>query len=358
MINTNNPTELDSLKIRIPYRNVEIIDPKLEGTQINYIVETDEIMKEFKNNSLKFKTDGISTRFAIEVMPTNNKGSKKKYLTILINSKLLTKPYLEGITKNNIDVIYKHLMAYNVVRFDLQTLLEGFVTDADFKTDVRCTMEEVQELKKFFIINSKQSNKLGVGYQPFNDKTNQGIQFSNRETKAYKTNPFIKMYHKELELKYHSTEFYKKHIKGQDVKDLVRFETTIKNNSHLKALGITSNTLSHLLNLDDKVKKNILSMSINAHLESNIKQVKKREGMSPSDIVNYNFIVSLMNYGQTFERVREIALDGITDKVAKSRKKSMLNKVYTDYIQGSKKDISTKNIDSILNLIGVDNDKR
>ena len=250
MINTNAPTEIDSFKIRIPYRNVEITDAKLEGTKIVYIKETDEVMDEFKNNSLKFEDHGIKTRFAVEVMPTDSKGGKKKYLTILVNAKLLTSLYLQGITNYNIEVVHRHLMAYNVVKFNLETFLNGFVTDVDFKTDVRCTIDEFHELKHFFRINARVSNKIGEGFKPFDAPTNQGIQFSVRETKAYKTNPFFKMYHKELELKHNSKKFYKKYIEGQDIKNLARFETTIKNNKHMKLLGIESNTLSHLLNLD------------------------------------------------------------------------------------------------------------
>ncbi len=358
MINTNAPTEIDSLKIRIPYNNVEITDAKLEGTKITYIKETDEVMEEFKNNSLKFEDYGIKTRFAIEVMPTDSRGGKKKYLTILVNAKLLTSPYLQGITQNNIDIIHKHLMSYKVVNFSLQTLLDGFVTDIDFKTDVRCTMDEFKELKSFFRINARTSSKIGEGFRSFDSPTNQGIQFSTRETKSYKTNPFFKMYHKETELKNNSKIFYNKYIKGQDVKGLVRFETTIKNNKHMKLLGIESNTLSHLLNLDDSVKKGILSKTINTHLDSHIKEIKVKEGMNPMDELLHNLIVMQMEQGATFERIRDFALSTFTDKVAKSRKKNQLNEIYKEYIQGTKKDVSTKNINSILNILGVNEDKR
>ena len=358
MINTDTPTEIDSLKLRLPYRNVEIINYRLEAF-LTTTFEGGEIDAEnFKRNSLKFKKDGISVRFAVETMPTDSKGGKKKYLTILINSKLLKNKYLEGITKANIDNVHNELMSYDVARFDLKTMLEGFVTDVDFKTDFYSTMDEFQELKKFFKINARESNKVGQGYRPFNDKTNQGMQFSTRDTRAYKTNPFVKMYHKELELKYNSSDFYEKYIKGQNIKDLGRFETTIKNNAHMKALGINSNTLSNLLNLDDPFKKSILSMSINTHLESNIKQIKIREGMSPLDEMLHNLIVMQMNGGMSFDKIRDFALSTFTEKTRKSKAKSKFNSIYEEHIRGTKKDISTKNIDSILNLIGVDNDKR
>ncbi len=358
MINQNAPTEIDSFKLRIPYIFVEIINYKLEAS-LTTTYEGGEIDAEnFKRNSLKFKENGISTRFAVERLPIDSKGGTRKYLTMLINSKLLKSRYLEGITDSNIEIVHKALMDYDVARFDLKTMLEGFVTDVDFKTDFTSEMEEFLHLKDFFRINARQSNKLNQGYRPFNDKVNQGMQFSTRDTRAYKTNPFIKMYHKELELKYNSTDFYEKYLKGQNIKNLGRFETTIKNNAHMKTLGIKSNTLSNLLNLEDSFKKSILSKTINAHLETNIKQIKIKQGMTPLDEMLHNLIVMQMKQGMTFERIRDFALSTFTEKSRKSKAKGKFNEIYEEQIRGTKKDISTKNIDSILNLIGVDNDKR
>ncbi len=359
MINTLGTTEIDSFKLRIPYRNVEISNYRLESL-LTTTYEGGEIETEnFKKNALRFENNGIKTKFAIEVMPMDNKGFKKKYLTMLINSKLLESKYRQGITKTNIDFVHNALMNYDVARFDLKTMLEGFVTDLDFKTDALATMDEFQELKKFFKNNAKEI----LNYTAFSSKINQGMQYSVRETRAYKTKPFVKMYHKELELKYNvrakSPEFYKAYLKGkEDIKDLIRFETTIKNNEHMKALGITSNTLSHFLNLEDSFKKSILSMSINTHLHSNIKQIKIREGMSPMDEMLHNLIVMQMEQGMTFDRIRDFVLSTFTEKSRKYMAKKKFNQIYDEQIRGTKKDISTKNIDSILNLIGVDNDKR
>jgi hypothetical protein len=65
-----------------------------------------------------------------------------------------------------------------------------------------------------------------------------------------------------------------------------------------------------------------------------------------------------MNGGMSFDRIRDFALSTFTEKTRKSKAKSKFNSIYEEHIRGTKKDISTKNIDSILNLIGVDNDKR
>jgi hypothetical protein len=349
LINSFNSTELDSLKVRIPFNQVTVLDEKLQGTKITYLEETGEQLREFKDNALKFKTNGISTRFAIEIMPTDSKGNKKEYLTILINAKLLKQRYFEGITAQNITDVYNDLIAFKVAYFSLESLLGGFCTDMDFKTDTRLPIDDYSELIRFFKANAKSQE----AYRDFNRKTNKGIQFSKRETKSFKTKPFWKLYHKETELFYHSEEFKKQYLIGQNLKDLIRFEFTIKNNQHLKSLKINSNTLNSILSLTDDVKKGILKSTLQVHLETYIRQMKKREGMQPTDELLHNLLILAMEKGMSFEAVSFFALSSFSDRVAKARKKSQLNKIYREYIQGSKKDISTKNIQGVLELIGL-----
>ena len=353
MINKNIPTEMDSLKVRIPYKNIKVINYKLEASRTTTFEGGEIDVEEFKKNALLFEESGVKTRFGVVTMPIDNKGNKKKYLTIGFNSKLLKSRYLEGITKNNIDVIYNELIAFGVADFTLQTFLEGFVTDVDFKTDTKCSFDDFVEIRKYMTLNARSSNRTDIGYRQFTKKTNQGIQFSERATTSFKTNPFFKMYWKSLELRNKSKEFNNAYLKGQDIDNIARFETTIKNNEHLKALKITSNTLSHLLNLDDSVKKDILQQTTNIHIDSTIKQMEIKEGMNPMDLLLHNLIVMQMKQGMTFDKITDFALSNFTDKVAKSRKKTHLKKIYNEYIQGTKKDISTKNIDSIFSIIGI-----
>jgi len=198
-----------------------------------------------------------------------------------------------------------------------------------------------------------QSAEVGRGFRLFNRNDNKGIQFSDRSTQQFKTNPFWKLYHKETELATKSKEFRNKYLKGQDISNLIRFEYTIKNNKHLKALNIQSNTLRTLLALPEQKKKQILSTTIKTHLEGFKRQIIKREGMKPTDEVFYNLITMQMQEGNTFEKIRDLSISTLEDKVAKSRMKSVLNQIYQEHIKGSKKDISTKNINGVLDLIGL-----
>lgn len=353
----NTTTEVDSLKIRIPNGKYKVIDSKLQGNKITILEETAEVLREFKDNALKFSSNGISTRFAIEVMPIDKHGNCKEYLTILVNAKLLKERYFQGITKNNIESLYDELMSYNVAYFTLNDLLDNcFCTDIDFKTDSEATNDEFQELLKYFTINAHQSSEIGRGYRLFNKKDNKGIQFSDRSTQQFKTNPFWKLYDKETELTFKSKDFKNKYLKGQDISNKIRFEFTIKNNKHLKALNINSNSLRTILELTEAKKKEILANTIKTHLESYTRQIIKKKGMNPTDEVYCNLITMQMQMGNTFESIRDLAISTLDDKVAKSRMKTKLNSIYNDHIKGTKKDISTKNINGILTLIGLNDD--
>jgi hypothetical protein len=351
-VNINN-TEIDSFKLRIPYTLVEVIDSRLEGTKTTWLNETSEVLKEFKDNALLIKENGVSIRFGVETIPIDSKGNSSTYVTILINSKLLTNRYLEGITKDNIDVVYNEIMSKNVVKFRLQDMFEGFCTDADFKTDTEINKVGFNELLNYFKSNAKESSDEGKGCRVFKQHNNNGIQFSNRATTKFKTNPFWKLYHKGVELEFNSLEFNETYLKGIDTKNRIRFEYAIKNNKHLKSLGIESNTLSHLLNLDDATKKRILSETIKTHLIGNMKVLKVKEGIAPMDELLHNLITMQMNGEKSYSKIRDFILSTFTDKVAKSRCKSKLDGIYNNYIKGSKEDVSTKEIAGVLDLIGV-----
>mgnify|MGYP000415585683 CR=1 FL=1 len=159
--NTESNTEIDSLKIRIPTDKIQITDSKLIGTKITILEETAEVLREFKDNALKFSNNGISTRFAIETMPIDSRGRTVEFLTILVNSKLLKSRYLEGITKENIREVYNEIQNYNVVKFSFAAFMQGACTDIDFKTDTRLTIplftddniknyNEIKNLHDFF----------------------------------------------------------------------------------------------------------------------------------------------------------------------------------------------------------------
>ena len=75
--------------------------------------------------------------------------------------------------------------------------------------------------------------------------------------------------------------------------------------------------------------------------------------MKPAHQALYNLITMQMNEGYTFEKIRDLTISTYTDKSTKYRMKKVLNQIYEEHIKGTKKDIYTKNIDRILDLIGL-----
>jgi hypothetical protein len=54
---------------------------------------------------------------------------------------------------------------------------------------------------------SKPSKQKDKGYKQYNKKDNKGIEWSVRQSTSFKSHPFLKVYHKETELRNNSKEF-------------------------------------------------------------------------------------------------------------------------------------------------------
>ena len=104
-INNISLCSIDSFKYRIELHKVEVTNRNLLDHIIKASINSDtgELLDsyELKSNSLKVEFDYYQIHFAV------NDLFGKKYLVILINSKLLEKQYLDGISMRNIEQIYK-----------------------------------------------------------------------------------------------------------------------------------------------------------------------------------------------------------------------------------------------------------
>ena len=341
---------LDSFKLRIPYDLVEVLDESLLGTWHYVNDKTGEINPYFnKSNSVTIKDKGKTTRYAIEQQVGKNK-QVNTYLTMLINSKLLELNYLKGITTETIGEIYSAIMAHNVVTFSLSDFLKvSNITDIDFKKDakIKCFDTAINELRNI----SKPSKQKDKGYKAYNKKDNKGIEWSVRQSTSFKSHPFLKIYHKELELKNNSYEFKDNYLQGQDITDIVRIETTVKNNQHLKYLGLPENTLENMLNLTTEQKETILQSALSKHLEPRINDIKETKDIKPMEQIIYGYINLTLNQGMSFERSKNWVLKDIENKTERSRKRKMLDELYQKYIKGSKNDLKAKESDKFWSFI-------
>lgn len=342
---------VDSLKIRIPLHLCKVVDSCL--TDKYYLVNAstgDYDESYFKQNSLCKKSKGISIRFAIETQMTSFR-TKENYLTILLPSKALKQRYFEGFTLDNIEVVYNELMQLEVVSFSLKDFLNSSAcTDVDFKRDF--ITKDLNTIIRQIGNNSKLGQRKNEGYRSFNRKDNVGIEYSDRRTTAFKSNPYLKVYHKQLELDCHSTEFTEAYLQGIDYTDIARIETTVKNKKHFNYLGINNTSLHAILSLTKEQKYHILSDSVNKHLEPRTREIGTPSEIKPNIMVMYKLIALSMQQGLSYNAIKDIATNGIDNKSTKSRKRKELDEIYFKYIKDTDTDKLTKDLDAFYDFIG------
>tara|TARA_Y100000310_G_scaffold44224_1_gene41298 strand:+ start:924 stop:2051 length:1128 start_codon:yes stop_codon:yes gene_type:complete len=363
---------IDSLKIRIPIVKVKLISEKISGKfsycngetgeEIKEVMVYDESLREwipienyeteFKKRSTRKKENGISTYFAIEKQHITFE-SAAEFLVILFNSKLLKGRYFEGITAKNIKLVYKCLIGYQVVSFPFADFLNAECTDVDFKKDIIYKSDFNRLMKKLYT-QTIESRAFGKGGKPFNNKKNQGIQFSKRETTQFKTNPYFKIYHKEIEFKYNSTEFRNTYFDDNDCKNRVRVETTVKNKRHFRALfKDPDTTLKRLLNFTPEEKELIFKTASKAHLQPLLKKVKLFPKMKANSLMLLNALNVIIEKGISFELARDTLINGIVNDSQRSKKRKELNELYYEFIQGNEIDEIAKDIEKFFDVIGM-----
>lgn len=352
---THSGISVDSLKIRIPLGLVKVLEPSLTSKWFLVNEDTGEVDPEqFKQNSLTRyidKEQTVKVRFGIEKQRTEHK-TVEEFLTILLPAKVLGKRYFEGITLNNIGSIYDMLMDMGVVRFSYSDFLnKGMCTDTDFKQDFVCT--DMDKLVSRLSGSATPSKSRGDGIRAFKQSDNKGIEFNERKTSRYKTRPFLKFYHKGIELNsLKNKAFRNTYLKGMNIDHVCRVEATVKNKAHFRHLGIQDTSLKAILSLTDKQLENIISNAVQCNLEPRVQPIRTPKNMSINKLIIYNGIVMLLQQGLAYETVKENILTGVSDKTNRYRKGKELDEIYLQNIKGQKVDIEAEELNRIYNLIG------
>jgi len=343
---------IDSLKIRIPIEHINIINPSLEGKWYLVNEDTGEVdSKEYKSNSLTIKEDGCTTRFAIEKQQTKEQ-HLRTFVTLLVNSKEVKHNYFEGIKKSTIKQVYNSLVNHKVIDISFKEFIKhSECTDVDIKKDARIPIDVYTKSINQCRTISKPSKNKGTGYRFFNSKENKGIEWSDRRTTSYKSNPFLKIYHKETELKNNSLLFSSKHLQGIDYTNIVRIETTIKNRAHFKHLGIPSNRLKDILNLTQTKLQSVMSSALKSHLEPRIRQLKNDNKLKPFELIIYGSILVSMQAGVSYESYLKNVLSVLDNKTERNRKRKVINMIYDRFIKGTSEDKISTDKDVFWNFL-------
>ena len=352
--------EIDSLRIRIPYDEVEVLNDILIARIGSYNADTGETLDEpaprnWYRTEIKNKYDDklYSYKWDVEKV-TLEKGTARKFLLIQINSKLLEDGYFQGLTLDNSKFIYAQLMAQKVANFSYRTFLKGECTDVDFKKDV--VNQHFKKAKQILNQMSKSYRQIGKGVKIFDQKDNSGIQWSDRRT-ATPSNPYLKLYHKSIELtsKKDSIPFYNEYIKhqGYDIRDLIRVEFTIKNKKHFRANKVESTSLYSLMTLSQELKNDMLKAVVKYHLLPRVlPQQKPLQDLKPVDMNLYNAMLGLSNNTMMGrEQIVKLMNENVNPASRRSERKKALEFLWDTYIATLDRTKENENIKSLFSAM-------
>ena len=334
-----NRVSVDSFKWRLPIELVSIINQDLLSAVIRQTVNknTGEVIseEEIQNNSLKSIKEHYHIHFAV----TNT--FNKTEVVILINSKLLECHYLDGITIKNIETVYNRIIDCGIIKLTFEEFLCGNCTDIDFKKDI--SVESKEEFDSFTLdLERKSIAKKGIGFgcKRLSTSINKGIQWNRRES-ATPTNPFIKIYHKEIEsINGKNNAFFNCFVDPNKLKNRIRIESTIKNKKHSERLKIKSLKLIDILSLSQDQMNYIFEDSIKQNLEPRIRKHKPKRlnQLSPQDKMNFSALTFIIEQGNSVESAIDHLLSCFTneqkDRNAKTRNKKRLVSLYEEQIKG------------------------
>lgn len=352
---------IDSFKYRIELTELDWYCDSLLDHYGEVNLTTSEVIESSDNFKLKakqYKEKGVTTYFKVENGIRVTKDRTANVLVILINAKLLKGiAYFEGITPGNIESIYNQLMSLEVFKCSLSAFLKyGKVTDCDYKLDAKMNIEQYKEV----LSQMKSMIKLKpnvVTRTKFKGKDNIGLQLNERKATNYKSSPFLKIYNKSADLKYNSREFKDSYLSGVDCNDIVRIETTVKNNEHFKSLGIKNNSLENVLNASDEIRNNIVKSAVSKYMNV-AKRVKTKmrdpNKLTPTEtLICQGLIATMEGLNMSYQNAVKYTIAPIESKVSRSRMKALLDKIYLGQIKGQDLDKKLEQTDTYFRLLGI-----
>lgn len=343
--NVINVPLIDSFSLQIPFKECEIIDQRLTSCTLVYYADLDVVDDELQApKPIKICYNGITVRVGLSEIPIWNADKNEKiptkFIRLTVTAKLLKHRYFEGITKENIQLLYEEFISFKIFYCTYDTFLDALAGDVDicinrYAANKKAFSDALDDL--FAQCGTKQKwlklfadNKFGLG-----------LQFHRREY-ATPTLPHIKLYHKEIEMmtKESSIIFWNTYLfpqYGNFIKNLTRIECTIKNYDHkrrLEKFGVIDNfkSLRELLDIPQKDLYKFVVWCINSYIET--KTRVKAADLSPQDHMLFEMMQTLVFNGHTHDTILAMCIPGFkgsspdVTKNAKSRMKKKLTDLF------------------------------
>ena len=359
-------TAVDSFRLRIETKHITFTEKGkkrlLEKVETPKVDSESLSETEFKNIAYipaDLAEKGIKTRFAVVLQFTGyEKEDTIEVLEILVNSKLLKTKYREGIHKHNLRDLIEEINKIGLVELDLATIaLHGMMTDIDIKSDFYgMPPGKTKELMK----GIKDISKSDVDFT--NRKQAAAIQYSYRHNPTgYISKPFIKLYHKGMELMHNSNTFREAFLMPQeDLNNVLRVEGQIKNRKHLNSLikaikqdeSKKWNIVGNFFQLSADELFRMIQIMLGKHID---KKTLKRKNVAREDLKCRDniFLVGINSYilsGGTLEGYIKDISTGRT-RAYKSKIRTQITTLYNEYLSSEKELISKQNFHSFMETI-------
>lgn len=367
-IPVNSPF-IDSFSLKIPLDQVKVIDRRLTSETAIYYESLDEIDSELQPpKPIVITSQGITVRFSLAEVPIfdKNAGEKipTKFINLTVSAKLLKERYFEGINSNNISVLHQVFISFKIFDCSLETFLSGIVSDVDIAINRYCPSPAI--FTDILTSLKSQSGSKLKHLKLFSKDTNIGLNFNERRF-AKPSLPFIKFYHKHLELLHKSSEFNEFFLQDyqEAIKDLTRVEATVRNYDHKRRLEKYEvlpmfRQLDELLQIPGERLYKFIVFSLGAYIEKKVRL--KAPDLSPTDHIIYELIQNCILKGYDYDSLLGVVdtFNGSkksSEKVQKSRMRKKMTELYDLLVfkdlKIANKAIQNNHVKEYLKFLGI-----
>lgn len=344
-----NKAVTDSFSLKIPLLECDVIDERLTSLTATYYESLDQVDCELSPpKPVVITKNGITVRFSLCAIPIYDQATETKikteFINLTVSAKLLKHKYFEGITLENISLLYQTFIDFEVFTCPYRVFLSGMITDIDVCINRYCDTPALFSniLNELVVQSGNRSKHLKI----FGEADNIGLNFNERRF-AKPSLPFLKFYHKELELLGNSEEFYTSYLLplADQIKGLTRVEATIKNYDHKRRLDKylvipMFRTLEEYLEIPEKNLFAFVCFSLNSYLTKEVRV--KAPNLSPTDHLIYELLQNCILKGYDYESLLSIAdtfknASVKSTEVSRSRMKKKITELF-DLLIHNKKD--------------------
>ena len=345
--------KVDSLRWETHIENIELISSKVGVEAVLVAIDGGAVIEGSYEEPLVKLTDvditkGITTRINKVNRVVGMGGSIEERIVIQVNAKMLGERYFEGITKDNLRVVYDYIMGLGLIQFSYETFLDGYVYDVDICMDVETDVDVFEKMLRRLVKSVKPSQYRKIN--SFFRDNNVGVELGTRQ-KSTASNPYLKFYAKGLELCHKETRYNKKSNEygefnrywlDDEYYNLGRLELTIKNREMFAELGLTSKgehgfdfpikLFRELLDVDKEKLKSIITTIVKEKYMDKRVNINLGDGkVLPKDDFVLHLIAYMVDAGEGRDFFMDIADRYVGDYTQKSRYRKMVKK-YLDNV--------------------------